>query len=902
MLESTERNASNQENDNQKNVVDEDIKDNIKTNEENKEKKVKKEISEIPFFQTIKRKNSLENFNDESKALLSDKKESLEKKFGNLKEEYEKSNEKSIYDLIEYFRKKKINQNKTKDNEYDKEKIQSIMTEIEKKLKLLEIKTKAIYIFGFIYFIFYLIGIFQLLDLFDACKKQMGIIFNSFFFKRRRESDETFIELYINSCFKNLPEFDFTFFTSFLGSVPLNCCGFFISSIIFTILNSSLFFIFMKLDFDKEKYDFFDFFYILIFFLLFFILFGMVSLFAHEKFYDGIIKFEKVKENYENTINELKKKDKEKENQKENKKEIDEKKEKNDANQIEQLNYEKTEHSLNENDKNKKENSTQKLDNKVDKKENEPEKEGESNKNTKPYDYKKEKNYFYFLCAGIGIAYIINKVINYTIHSSFTYNTYENYFLLIFLLIYLISYAICLLFYLLFTVSLKYIYAKLEIDKDEDEDEEKNNNEKKQKFWKIFGFLLYYEKITLNHDKKTNDNNIENELNKKEENNENKPENRNLNTLLNLNLNRNSKDKIQGKALQINEIEDVSANNNENENKNEDKVNKVNKDNINNNDIKENVQNIRYCNLILLTICPCLKNCKKSNKNSKYCCASCKLGCRKFYYKSKGTEFGNLISLCCEWCKCDKKCCCYCCECCNCCECCEKVDLNENYAEEEIFCYAYNVQRKCSWLCDLFFKYNIISLIVNNIFVEIGIIGFEKRINENLESNGNIYYLKAIIIYFIFFLIFTMLYSKLLFVDLKLKNFSEYTGLALIFYSVDIIIAGIAAFIKKKSVKNFFNKWVIIIPLSFTKYINFIVTDQFITSLDKDDIDILSNSFIATCIFVIYDMIVFIISDIIDLSSDTLTIIEFILICFLFVFIWFYGICLSNECRQCCRC
>ena len=872
MLESSERNISSKENNNQKTADEGSKHNNIEAKKENKEQ------SQVII--SSKRKTSEDIFKDETTALLSEKKLAIETKFENLKKEYELSNKESIYDLIEYVREKKANTKEAK--EENKEKIESIMNTIEENLKFLKEKTKMIYAFGFIYFIFYLVGIFQLLDLIDACKKQMGIIFNSFFFKKKRESDETFIELYVNSCFKNLPEFDFTFFTSILGGIPLNCCGFFISSITFTIANSALFFVFMKLDFDKEKYDFFDFFYILIFFLIFFIFFGMVSLFAHEKFYDGIINFEKTKEKLKNNIKVLKEKlkeinnnegNKEKEKQEGNKKEFNEREEEQDINQIFHPNYEKTEQDLNEN--NKKNNYEQKMDknndNKVD------ESKGDTNRKTS--SFKKEKKYFYFLCVGIALAYIINKVINLVIHSSLSYRTYENYFLLIFLLIYLISFVICLLFYLLFRVSLKHIYMELEINNDDDKEE--SNNSKTQKFWKIFGFLLYYEKVILNNDEQNNVKNIENNtLIKKEE------------------CPIKNKQTINKNILTLNKsLKDINKNENITKNKNEDKEVKQNEDvNPDNKEVDDKIkddnkngnnQNFSCGNLILFEICPCVEDCKKSNKNSKYVCASCKLGCRKCYHKSKDTEFGDIISCCCKCCKCDK-CCCYCCECCNCCECCPEVTLKESYEEEKIFCYAYKVQRKCSWFCDLIFKNNVISLIAHNIFVEIGIIGFEKRINENLESNDHLYYLYIIISYFVIFLLFTIIYTKFLFSHLKGKNFAGYTFFSFIFYFLDMIIAALSVSKKNISLKNFVNKWVIILPLSYTKYINFIVTDQFISILDEDNIDILSNSFIFTCFFIIYDMIVFIISDIIDLSVDTLTFVQLILITSIFLFTYFY--------------
>ena len=99
-----------------------------------------------------------------------------------------------------------------------------------------------------IFFTSYLVGIFQLLSLFDASEKELGIVFKSFFKNEIKEDNSTFTELYIDSCFKNIPEFDFAFLTSILGDIPLNCCGFFIYSFTATIINIGIFLGFTKLD------------------------------------------------------------------------------------------------------------------------------------------------------------------------------------------------------------------------------------------------------------------------------------------------------------------------------------------------------------------------------------------------------------------------------------------------------------------------------------------------------------------------------------------------------------------------------------------------------------------------------------------------------------------------------
>ena len=58
----------------------------------------------------------------------------------------------------------------------------------------------------------------------------------------------------------------------------------------------------MRLDFNKQNFDFFDFFHISIYFLLFFIAFGAISLFPHEKVSEGILYYYKQKNFYEENL------------------------------------------------------------------------------------------------------------------------------------------------------------------------------------------------------------------------------------------------------------------------------------------------------------------------------------------------------------------------------------------------------------------------------------------------------------------------------------------------------------------------------------------------------------------------------------------------------------------------
>ena len=673
-------------------------------------------------------------YKEEVVPLLKTKKERLQNKFKKLYNKFDELGDIKIYDIIKN-NSKEDNENSLTGGviEIAQEDLKKIK---EKKRKYIEKRKYKIYIFAFFFLLFYLIGIFQLLDLFDSTKKVTGIIFKSFFFNELKENKELFKDLYINSCFKNIPEFDFAFVTSFLGSFPLNLFGFFWSSLLFTILNSFLYVNFMKLDFEKEKFDFFDFFHVSIYFLLFFISFGAISLFPHEKISEGIVYYEKQKKLYTE--------------QKDNKKDKEEKKGNNENNEDQK---EKVIHiDIREQEKKVKEDK---------------------------FEPKYEMNYPLFIIISLGIifAYIINKTANYSFYQKAS-KFFNKHFELVFLIIYVGSYVLSLIFYFLFHYQ---IIVVKEIENYEEEYEE----EIKSAYYRICGFLIYYEKVPI-------DNRKESEIN-------------------------------------------------------EEKQKKEEEINIKNNSIFK-----------------------------RFYCASCKLGCRKFYNYSDERNFG--IISCCTCCLCNNWCCEGCKSCC--CDCCSELELKESYEEEEIFCYVYQTQRKCSWFCDICFQNNIISLIIHNISIELGIIGFEKKLNENLESRTIQENVKTIGAYlgnfFIFIFIFIIGYTLCGFSSLENKTFTFYSVFLYIFYAYDITISGFSLFAKDK-LESITNDWLILLPLSYTKYINFLVLDKLVSILDDENIDILSNSLIMTSVFFVYDIIVFLIADFLDCSSDVLIFLQFII-------------------------
>ena len=58
--------------------------------------------------------------------------------------------------------------------------------------------------------------------------------------------------------------------------------------------------------------------------------------------------------------------------------------------------------------------------------------------------------------------------------------------------------------------------------------------------------------------------------------------------------------------------------------------------------------------------------------------------------------------------------------------------------------------------------------------------------------------------------------------------------------------------------------------VSLVKFVNFFETELLLVALDTSGIDILSNSFVLSSFYIIYDIIVFIITDIYDCYTKIL--------------------------------
>ena len=176
---------SDKKEDNKENIVD--IPDKKEDNKENKtDVKGKKEASSNKVFKS-------KFYNNEVIPLLKTKKAKLQNKFKSLYDKFDKLGDKPIYDIIEKYSEEKNGNSSAEDLiEIDQGNLEKIK---EKKRIYLEKRKCKIYTLAFLFLTFYLVGIFQLLDLFDATKKITGIIFKLFFSNKSNENKETFKDL-----------------------------------------------------------------------------------------------------------------------------------------------------------------------------------------------------------------------------------------------------------------------------------------------------------------------------------------------------------------------------------------------------------------------------------------------------------------------------------------------------------------------------------------------------------------------------------------------------------------------------------------------------------------------------------------------------------------------------------
>ena len=160
---------------------------------------------------------SVQIYIDENNSLSKSKKESLSKRL------------KDIYDKLE---------NKTDLKDFLESQIIEVTHPEENYIR---IKNKCLLLFiikiiGTIFVTLYLIGIFELICIMDAIKKEFYSSLHLFFLRKNEEGRKDFYSNFINIS-KKIPSFSPFFLSSLLSKVILNLLGFYITSILVLIIN-----------------------------------------------------------------------------------------------------------------------------------------------------------------------------------------------------------------------------------------------------------------------------------------------------------------------------------------------------------------------------------------------------------------------------------------------------------------------------------------------------------------------------------------------------------------------------------------------------------------------------------------------------------------------------------------
>ena len=843
---------------NEANKGEELIKNEL-INQEQDSKYVPIRENEIEFINMNDFKN--QKFKDEDsefKKLLDIKKNNLIYEFDILRKEIKKK--KSIFDL--------------KDIEDAKENNYYIRKDIvQKDCCCCESSTYMEWNFKFIgplFVIFSLVGVYQLNNILKATQNEMIFGIKSFLlenitrhnntdnktkkidtitiFDSINTTDTTNITSEImynfeNLCFQNLPDFNVLFLTSGIGNIFLKFCGYRLSTIIFVVINTLIVFLYQLMEFPEEKYnDIYSVIFIILYFLLLFVSVGGISLFSHQIFFDGLRKY----------------------------------------------------------------------------------------MNLNHYDKEISKNitYFHYLCSTSIVSYIIYLGINYLLREYI----YENFFI-INIYIFLVFFGVSIIIYQIYSLSFITI--------------EKKVNGNSRNIYRMCGYLIYCQTKSLTNNEnmveehKKTENNKDNEKDKIVENNkgdekDKEDENKEIN---------NKNEKISDKKVEkikideINEMINISNKNN----KNHEEYNIID---INS---KNNLKNIEEKEISCVSCKLCLKKFFRGIENSGILSMIFLCDGEKIYnniipegfIECETCDFGNIPFCLMESCDCEDKCqnsnCCQCCDdvccrcccsnfcriwyifwslficvlfspCCFCCYCdalCSDNEANELHQEEEQLCYCYKVQRKGSWFCDLLFKNNLFEIIIINVLLELLIIGFSKQIEINLQNNTINKNFVMIIIYSIFFFVIALLNRIKCFDDKEEKIKSDIyrlTGLTIFNFFIVTIFSG---FSLCDFLKEFTNKYLILIPYALTKFYYFILINSLVKDLDSDNLDLLSSSTIISLFFLIYKIIAWIFTDFLGVNIDILYFCQFIfgLLASIFILsLFFYAviaeiIVFSRDCK-----
>ncbi len=275
--------------------------------------------------------------------------------------------------------------------------------------------------------------------------------------------------------------------------------------------------------------------------------------------------------------------------------------------------------------------------------------------------------------------------------------------------------------------------------------------------------------------------------------------------------------------------------------------------------IENNMYITKFCGYLIFRL-------KKKKKNN-VCCEGCRIGMRKFYY-----------CCCCKFCQC-----CDCLECKTCCpclplfECCkEEADLTEIGERDKSICICYQLNGKCSWICEYLSDKYIFFCTVLIIIMELFNFGFKSVFTEymkNIASDKIGYYkwreLQLINLVYIlsifFFYCFQLLNGYIFIKFFPLEGANNYgegyllgSGILLFIISESLISCILSSLIYYKIIENFKYHFMVF-SISANEFLKLLISNQ-ICKVTANDSKLLTSSSFISLILLIFHFIIYIIN------------------------------------------
>ena len=271
---------------------------------------------------------------------------------------------------------------------------------------------------------------------------------------------------------------------------------------------------------------------------------------------------------------------------------------------------------------------------------------------------------------------------------------------------------------------------------------------------------------------------------------------------------------------------------------------------------KNNIYITKFCGYLIFK--------ETKDHNSEVCCEGCRVGMRKFYYFCFCTNCS-----CCDCLECDRFCPCLpLFECCR-----QRADLTEIGERDKSLCICYQLNGKCSWICEYFTNMIVFYCTLYILVMELLNFGFKSLlidcISKKNDYNNKIFYSYILgIIFFYFYQLFNGWICVKCFPisSSRDKSYGEGSllgaGFFFLILTESIISCIFSSLIYFKTIENI-KYQLMAFSSSSTEYIKVMIINQ-MGAGSEDKAKLLTNSSVISLFLLIFNIIIYIINHSID--------------------------------------